>query len=86
MVARIASAERWAREPDRVKATQPARDAKFARYLDRVPADLPQAERIRRAELLRTADMQRLALRSAQARRKRREADEELRALEAVAS
>lgn len=64
---------RWAFEPDRVAATQPMRDARKAKYLDRVDPGrlLPEAERQRRVESLVRADMRRLALRSAQARRAR---------------
>lgn len=74
--------------------TLPARNAKFQRYLDQTDPSLPEAERVAAADRLRRADMQRLALRSAAARRKakadaieaRREAElDELLAAEAVA-
>lgn len=70
--ASIASHERWAREPDRYAATQPARDGRWQRYLDRArelaPAGADEAEIARRAEHLRTADMKRMALASARSR------------------
>jgi len=71
LVARIAASVRWAHEPDRAAATKAARDARFQRYLDQIDPSLPEVERVRRAELLRRADMQRLALKSVQARRAR---------------
>lgn len=71
LVARIAASTRWAHESDRTAATKPARDARFQRYLDQIDPSLPEAERVARAELLRRADMQRLALKSAQVRRSR---------------
>lgn len=73
LVARIAASERWAHTHDRNAATAPARDARWQRYLDRVDPEgiLDPAERARAAEHLRRADMSRLALRSAQARRAR---------------
>lgn len=75
LAGRIGAAERWAREPDRVAATAPARKGRFARYLAQVDAEMPglsESERQRRAEDLRRADMSRMALKSAQARRARR--------------
>lgn len=67
--------------PDQRKAhTQPARDAKFQRYLDQTDPSLPEAERVRAARLLRTADMKRLALKSAAARRRARQATAEAQA------
>lgn len=72
--ARIGAATRWAHEPDRRAATAPARDGRFRRYLERVDEAHPglsESERQRRAEGLRRADMQRMALKSAQARRAR---------------
>jgi hypothetical protein len=73
-IAKIAANTRWANESDRSAATQPARDAmrlKFERQVDpegRLPAD----ERAIRAESARRAHYQRLALKSAQARRQKR--------------
>jgi hypothetical protein len=51
--------------------TQSARDAFLRRFLEQVDATLPEPERLRRAEHLRRAHMAELALRSAQARRRR---------------
>ena len=60
---------------DAKKTTANARAARWRRYEDRVDPDrtLSEADRQRRAESLRQADMTRLALRSAQARRKRKQ-------------
>jgi hypothetical protein len=71
--ARIAAAERWAREADRVAATAPARRglrAKFEREAD-PEGTLSSAERARRADGLMRAHMLRMALRSAESRRRR---------------
>lgn len=76
MRARVAVHTSWAHTPDRTARTAPARDAAFARFERQVDPDgvLPAEERRQRAEHLRKAEMQRLALKSAQARRKRRAA------------
>jgi hypothetical protein len=67
-----------ARTPQAI--TQAARDARWKKYLDQVPEWVTdEADRIRRAELLRRADMQRLALKATKARKLKAE----LRALEA---
>lgn len=73
LIAQIAIDTRWAHEPDRIAATEPMRRARKNKYLDKVDPDrlLPEAERERRAESLMRADMRRLALKSAQARRAR---------------
>lgn len=73
LIARIAIAERWGREPDRVQATSAARSAFLDRFEREADPDgvLSPGERQRRAASLRSAHMQRLALRSAQARRAR---------------
>ena len=70
MVAQIAANTRWATEPDRTAATQKARDARLAKYEAKIDpnGELTPAERRVRALALRKADMQRLALRSAQKR------------------
>lgn len=64
----------WARTPDRSARTAAARAAKDQKYLDQARALAPPeatAEDIaRRAEHLRLADLKRMALKSAQARRK----------------
>ena len=72
---RIAAHESWARTPDRAARTAPARAALMARFEHEVDPDgsLPQAERQRRAQHLRKAHFARLALKSAQARRRARE-------------
>jgi len=57
LIARIAANERWANTPDRAAATAPARQAFEARFPN---------------ENARKAHFQRMALRSAQARRARK--------------
>jgi len=62
--------------PEQRKAhTQPARDGRRQKYLTLADPDgvLDQAERERRADLLLRADMKRLALKSAAARRRARQ-------------
>jgi hypothetical protein len=73
---RIGANSRWSREPDRAAATQPARDALMRKFEDQVDPDrsLPVDERARRAASARKAHFQRLALKSAQARRAKRSA------------
>ncbi len=85
MVARIASAERWSRCDDPTAATAPARRAFVERFEREVDPDgrLDPAERARRAEHKRRAHYQRLALKSAQSRRKARELTEVGEAAEA---
>jgi hypothetical protein len=64
LVARIAAHERWAREPDRNAATEPARRANADRYLNAARAlhpGLSEEELLVRASNLRSADMTRLA-------------------------
>lgn len=70
MVAQIAANSRWATEPDRTAATQRARDARLAKFEAQVDprGELSPAERRTRALAARKADMQRLALKSAQKR------------------
>lgn len=79
MIARLAAHERWARCPDPSAATAPARQAarkaaqdRFEREVDPDGTLSPQ-ERARRAESARKAYFTRLALKSAQARRGRRQ-------------
>ncbi|CCH89088.1 protein of unknown function [Modestobacter italicus] len=71
VIARIASAERWARTGDRSAATRPARQGLRARFEREADPDgvLDEAERARRADALMTAHMLRLARASARARR-----------------
>jgi hypothetical protein len=72
--ARIAAHESWARTDDRTARTEPARKAaldRFERQVDPV-GKLNPAERARRAEHAMRAHMTRIALKSAQARRRRK--------------
>ncbi len=73
LVARLAAHERWANTEDRSAATAPGRKAALARFERQVdPAGaLDPAERAVRAAHARKAYFVRLALRSAQARRRR---------------
>ncbi|MBA2952158.1 hypothetical protein GON03_19260 [Nocardioides sp. MAH-18] len=75
-IARIAANERWAKTEDRSAATQPARDAMARKFEDQVDPDrvLPAAERAKRAENAKRAHYQRIALKSAQARRAKKSA------------
>jgi hypothetical protein len=70
---RLAAHTRWAHEPDRTNATAPARKAFIDRFEREVDPDgvLEPRERAIRAEHARKAYFQRLALRSAQTRRRR---------------
>ena len=75
MRATIASHESWARTDDRAARTAPARKAMLSRFEREVDPDgvLTAAERARRAEHARKAYYTRLALKSAQSRRRARE-------------
>ncbi len=67
---RIGALRRMATEPDLRAVTQRARDARWAKYLDQIPAEITDpAERMRRAGMLRRADMIALSAKAAQARR-----------------
>jgi hypothetical protein len=72
--ARLAVHTSWANTRDRAARTAPARRAALERFTRQVDPDgtLSQAERSRRAEQAMRAHMARLALRSAQARRRRK--------------
>ncbi len=72
LIAQIAANSRWARESDRHAATAAARRAFADRFDREVDPDgtLPPAERALRAEHAKKAHYQRLALKSAQSRRK----------------
>lgn len=73
MITRLAAHEKWARTSDPSAATAPARAAFDARFLREVDARWPglsEADRQRRAAHLRKSYFARLALLSAQARRK----------------
>lgn len=79
LVAQIAANESWAHTPDRSARTAPARaalDAKFESEVD-PEGSLAPDERKRRAQHARTAYFQRLALKSARARRQSRELAEQ---------
>ncbi|GAA3841708.1 hypothetical protein GCM10022403_087320 [Streptomyces coacervatus] len=72
--AQIAAFERWAYEADRSDATAAARAASMGRFDKLVDPDgsLTPEERARRAACARKAHFLRMALRSAQARRARK--------------
>ncbi|MFF0876626.1 hypothetical protein [Micromonospora aurantiaca (nom. illeg.)] len=73
LIARIAAAERWGRTVDRTAATEPARKAFRDRFEAQVPPEVTDPDRrAEMAEHLRRAFYQRLALKSAQARRNRK--------------
>jgi hypothetical protein len=69
----IAAHESWAKTTDRAARTANARKAMLAKFEQMVDpeGELPPAERARRAEHARKAHFKRLALKSAQARRRR---------------
>lgn len=74
--AAIAAASRWAREPDRAKATAPARAglrAKFAREID-PDGTMPAKEREYRVDHLMRAHMLRMSLAAGRARRAKSQA------------
>ena len=75
-IAKIAANTRWALTEDRSAATQPAREALARKFEDQVDPErrLPPDERARRAESARRAHFQRMALKSAQSRRSRKQA------------
>lgn len=82
LAAKIAAHESWAHTPDRTARTQPGRAALDARFLAEADGDPIRAEHLKKAHFAR------LALKSAQARRKAkeaataaREAEDELAAL-----
>jgi hypothetical protein len=59
---------------EHMRPAQAASPGQLAYWLRDVPTDLPDAERVRRAECLRSAHMARLALASSKARRARKKA------------
>lgn len=73
LIARLAAAERWGRETDRVAATARARTAARARFEREADPDgtLPPDERARRADHLQHAHMLRMS-RAAAAKRTRK--------------
>jgi hypothetical protein len=72
--AQLAANTGWAFTEDRSARTAPARRAAFAKFEQAVDPDgvLPAEERARRAENLRRAHLQQMALRSAKVRRLRK--------------
>jgi len=68
LAARIAAHESWASTPDRTARTAPARAALEQKFLDAAGGDAIRAVHLRKAHFAR------LALKSAQSRRKAREA------------
>jgi hypothetical protein len=86
LVARIATAEKWARCPDRSAATAPARAGRRAKWATEITAqlgELPPDELERRVDDKQRAAMLRMTLAAKQARRKARENLEAARAAEA---
>lgn len=73
-IGRIGANTRWAQTENRTAATQPARDGLMRKFEDQVDPErkLPAEERERRATSARKAHFQRLALKSAQARAKKK--------------
>jgi hypothetical protein len=71
-IAKIAAHARWAKEPDRGAATQAARDGMLRKFEREVDPDgiLPPDELAARVDSARKAHYRRIALKSAQARRK----------------
>jgi hypothetical protein len=65
LIASIASHDSWAATPDRAARTAPARAALEKKFLDQAGGDPVRAEHLRKAYYLR------LALKSAQARKRR---------------
>ncbi|WP_082961578.1 hypothetical protein [Mycobacterium sp. 852002-51152_SCH6134967] len=74
MRGRIGAYESWARTPDRAARTSPARKAAVDRFEREVDPDgmLTPQERAKRAEWARKAHMQRMAMKSAAARQRRK--------------
>ena len=72
---KIGANSRWAQESDRSAATQPARDGLIRKFENEVDPDrtLPVDERAKRVENARRAYYQRLALKSAQSRRAKKD-------------
>jgi hypothetical protein len=72
-IAKLAAHTSWAMTEDRTARTAPARAALLAKFETQVDPEgvLAPDERARRAESARKAHFQKLALRSAQARRKK---------------
>jgi hypothetical protein len=77
LVGRIGAEQSWANTEDRSARTKPARDALNKRFLDEAGGDPVRAEHLRKAHFLK------LALRSAQARKKIKTLSAEAEAAEA---
>ncbi|MFZ2515678.1 MAG: hypothetical protein WAW82_08430 [Candidatus Lutibacillus vidarii] len=77
LIGAIGAHESWARTQDRTKRTLPARQAFEQRFLDEAGGDPQRASHLRRAYFAR------LALKSAQSRRRARELTAEAEAAEA---
>lgn len=75
-IGKLGAHTKWANTENRTAATQPARDALMRKFEDQVDPDrvLTPEERGKRAASARKAYYQRLALKSAQARRAKRTA------------
>lgn len=71
--ARLAAYESWARTRDRKARTANARHAAMSRFEKQVDphGELPPDERAKRAEAAKKAHYQRMALKSAQSRRRK---------------
>lgn len=71
--ARLAAHESWAKTEDRTARTHAGRESFYRRFEDEVDPErtLPEEERRKRAESARKAYYYRLALKSAQARRRK---------------
>lgn len=80
LAASIAAHESWARTEDRAQRTAPARRAMEAKFLAEAEGDPVKADHLRRAHY------QRLALKSVRARRRAREATAEAREAESALS
>lgn len=84
---RIGGNMRAAMALDRNALTQPARDALWQRFLDKVPAEITDPEeRQRRAEMIRKAHMARLTLKASVARSRAAAARRAAEAAEAEAA
>jgi len=77
LAARIAAHDSWAQTPDRARRTAPARAALEAKFLAQADGDPVRAQHLRKAHFAR------LALKSAQARRKSRALTAEAESAEA---
>ena len=74
--AKIAANARWGREPDRLAATKPGRDAAFQKLLDEADPEgvLSEAERLKRARNLQLEQMARVRFLALKARSRQRRA------------